>query len=333
MHTPDGSPCGLLNHLAAACSIVIEAPDVAETRRHVTEFLAANGMLPASPSLSMPAPPLHLPVMLDGMVIGSVRSAGAPKLVTARRLSKTKDGPIPATLEVALIPFTDGGAYPGLYLFASPARFVRPVRQLSSASLVEGKLELIGSLEQAYMEIRCPDGGEGGSKGFSPSHEEIGPTSFLSAVASLTPWSDFNQSPRNMYQCQMAKQTMGTPLHSFIYRSDTKLYRIHTPQRPVARTQGYERFQVDQYPLGTNAVVAVLAHTGYDMEDAMIINKASLDRGFKHGTLIKTETVDLAKGGKGLKVRALAIAPSLTLTWSPAQIWPWNAAECTRGRG
>ena len=33
----------------------------------------------------------------------------------------------------------------------------------------------------------------------------------LSVVASLTPYSDYNQSPRNMYQCQMGKQTMGTP--------------------------------------------------------------------------------------------------------------------------
>ena len=33
----------------------------------------------------------------------------------------------------------------------------------------------------------------------------------LSIAASLTPFSDYNQSPRNMYQCQMAKQTMGTP--------------------------------------------------------------------------------------------------------------------------
>ena len=34
----------------------------------------------------------------------------------------------------------------------------------------------------------------------------------LSVVASLTPYSDYNQSPRNMYQCQMGKQTMGTPV-------------------------------------------------------------------------------------------------------------------------
>ena len=43
------------------------------------------------------------------------------------------------------------------------------------------------------------------------SHRELGCNAMLSVVASLTPYSDFNQSPRNMYQCQMGKQTMGTP--------------------------------------------------------------------------------------------------------------------------
>jgi DNA-directed RNA polymerase I subunit RPA2 len=273
VHTPDGSPCGLLNHLAAVCSVIVDAPDALETRKCLSVLLAANGMLPASPSLATPPPPLYLPVLLDGTVIGSVRATGAHTLVTVLRLCKVHtDSEVPPSLEVALIPFTDGGPYPGLYLFSSAARFARPVRQLGSALLMDGEVELIGSLEQAYLGIRCPDGGDGGSRGFSPSHEEMGPTSFLSAVASLTPWSDFNQSPRNMYQCQMAKQTMGTPLDSYIYRSDTKLYRIHTPQKPVARTQGYNNFQVDQYPLGTNAIVAVLAHTGYGGSVILIRN-------------------------------------------------------------
>lgn len=58
----------------------------------------------------------------------------------------------------------------------------------------------------------------------------------LSVVASLTPYSDYNQSPRNMYQCQMGKQTMGTPAIALTHRTDTKLYRILTPQTPIART-------------------------------------------------------------------------------------------------
>ena len=51
------------------------------------------------------------------------------------------------------------------------------------------------------MEIKCPGGSE--SAGPKPTHEEINATAFLSVVASLTPWSDHNQSPRNMYQCQV----------------------------------------------------------------------------------------------------------------------------------
>jgi DNA-directed RNA polymerase I subunit RPA2 len=52
---------------------------------------------------------------------------------------------------------------------------------------------------------------------------------------------------------------------------------------------------MDEFPAGTNAVVAVLAYTGYDMEDACILNKSAVDRGFAHGRLIKTEMIDLRK--------------------------------------
>lgn len=54
------------------------------------------------------------------------------------------------------------------------------------------------------MEIRCPDGKDGGRQNaFPATHEEIHPTGMLSVVANLTPWSEHNQSPRNMYQCQV----------------------------------------------------------------------------------------------------------------------------------
>jgi RNA polymerase Rpb2, domain 6 len=58
---------------------------------------------------------------------------------------------------------------------------------------------------------RCPDGGDGGTPGLAFTHEELDASAMLSAIASFTPYSDYNQSPRNMYQCQMGKQTMGTP--------------------------------------------------------------------------------------------------------------------------
>lgn len=145
------------------------------------------------------------------------------------------------------------------------------------------------------MEIRCPDGGDGGrNNGFPATHEEIHPTGMLSVVANLTPYSDHNQSPRNMYQCQMAKQTMGFSLQALQFCADQKLYHLQTPQAPIVRTSTYKKYSIDEYPTGTNAIVAVLAYTGYDMEDAMILNKSSVDRGMCHGQIYQTETIDLS---------------------------------------
>lgn len=63
---------------------------------------------------------------------------------------------------------------------------------------------------------------------------------------------------------------MGFPLHSFQERSDNKLYRLQTPQSPLVRPVMYDHYNMDNYPIGTNAVVAVISYTGYDMEDAMV---------------------------------------------------------------
>ncbi|KAI6658654.1 DNA-directed RNA polymerase I subunit RPA2 [Oopsacas minuta] len=115
----------------------------------------------------------------------------------------------------------------------------------------------------------------------------------LSVLATFTPFSDHNQSPRNMYQCQMSKQTMGTPCHAFDTCSDNRIYRIFSPQSPVIRPSSYFQHSMDDYAQGLNSVVAVISYTGYDMEDAMIINKCSIERGFGHGCVYKNYKIDL----------------------------------------
>lgn len=53
-------------------------------------------------------------------------------------------------LEVAHIPYERGGPYPGIYMYSQPARMIRPVLQMES-----GARELIGTLEQIDLNIRC----------------------------------------------------------------------------------------------------------------------------------------------------------------------------------
>lgn len=123
---------------------------------------------------------------------------------------------------------------------------------------------MIGPMEQPFMDIACLD--EDIREGIT-THQELDPTNMLSLISSLTPFSDYNQSPRNMYQCQMGKQTMGTPCHSYPYRTDNKLYRLQNPQSPIVQTARHGKYKMDEYPNGANAVVAVISYTGFDMED------------------------------------------------------------------
>ncbi|KAI3509523.1 hypothetical protein L1887_24873 [Cichorium endivia] len=55
-------------------------------------------------------------------------------------------------------------------------------------------------------------------------------------------------------------------------RADQKLYHLQTPQAPIVCIATYENYRIDDSPLGTNAIVAVLAYSRYDMEDAMVIS-------------------------------------------------------------
>ncbi|RKP09581.1 hypothetical protein THASP1DRAFT_34361 [Thamnocephalis sphaerospora] len=279
VHTPDGTPCGLLNHLSHSCKVLTYFARV----DHLPRLLASLGV-----SLNVVNPEAgDLSVQLDGRLIGWCSPKLAERVARELRHWKvTGQHDVPLDLEIGYVPPSNRGQYPGLYLFASPARMMRPVRYLAA-----DRKDMVGSFEQVYMEIACMDD-EVDPK--TSTHQEYTPTNILSVVANLTPFSDFNQSPRNMYQCQMGKQTMGTPAQAIAKRTDNKLYRLQTGQTPIVRPKLHDSYGIDGFPNGMNAVVAVISYTGYDMEDAMILNKSGHERGFGYGTVYKSEVVDLA---------------------------------------
>ena len=187
VHTPDGSPCGLLNHLSHLCTIVTSSLDSS----HIPSLLSAYGMTQVFAS-NIDGRRMVV-VQLDGRVIGWASPAKSKFLANLLRRLKTEgDQKVPLDMEVGYVPVTKGGQYPGLYLFTGRSRMMRPVVYLEN-----GKTDHLGTFEQVYMDVACiPLEIE---KGVS-THVELDPTSMLSVIANLTPFSDFNQSPRNMYQ-------------------------------------------------------------------------------------------------------------------------------------
>ena len=128
----------------------------------------------------------NLCVQLDGCVIGWASPKACQQIATTLRVWKTEGtNEVPLDLEIGFVPVSKGGQYPGLYLFSSKARMMRPVKYVAN-----GRDDSVGSFEQVYMDIACsPEEIEDGVS----TYVEHAPTNFLSILANLTPFSDFNQ--------------------------------------------------------------------------------------------------------------------------------------------
>ena len=187
VHTPDGAPCGLLNHFTHTCRLITRTLDASTIPALLTEL----GMVsPISPAIDGRK---DVVVQLDGCILGYASPRLAQQMATALRVWKSEEAfGVPHDLEVGFVPTSKGGQFPGLYLFSGRSRMMRSVRLLQN-----GQDDSIGSFEQVYLNIACqPDEIETNHT----THVEYSPSSFLSLIASMTPFSDFNQSPRNIYR-------------------------------------------------------------------------------------------------------------------------------------
>jgi DNA-directed RNA polymerase subunit B len=101
----------------------------------------------------------------------------------------------------------------------------------------------------------------------------------------------------------MAKQALGVYSTNFIYRVDSRSHVLHYPQIPIVKTKPMEILGYNQRPSGQNCVVAVISFEGYNMEDALIFNKASIERGLGRSTFYRIYEAESRQYLGGLKDR------------------------------
>ena len=120
------------------------------------------------------------------------------------------------------------------------------------------------------------------------SHVEIDPQLILGVCASLVPYPEHNSTPRVTGGTAMVKQSLGLPSSNYRLRPDTRLHMLHYPQQSVVETRAMRATNFSSRPGGQNYVVAVLSYHGYNMQDAVIMNRASVERALGRSTFVRT---------------------------------------------
>jgi len=120
------------------------------------------------------------------------------------------------------------------------------------------------------------------------THVEIDPQLILGVCASLVPYPEHNSTPRVTGGTAMVKQSLGLSSANYRLRPDTRAHIMHYPQRSIVGTRAMQSTNFDQRPGGQNLVVAIVSHHGYNMQDAVIMNKASVERGMGRSAFMRT---------------------------------------------
>ena len=136
------------------------------------------------------------------------------------------------------------------------------------------------------------------------THVEITPAAILGIAASVIPYPEYNQSPRNSYEAAMAKQALGIPVYNFRQLMYPRMHLLHYPQKPLVKTRVYDLAGLGERPAGQNFVVALITGGGYNIQDAIVINKASIERGLARSTFFRTYEAEERKypGGQEDKI-------------------------------
>ncbi|MCS4538098.1 MAG: DNA-directed RNA polymerase subunit B [Thaumarchaeota archaeon] len=285
--TPEGSNCGLVKNIALSALISVSS-SASEVVERLTE-LGVKTTKEADPTTKADGSR----VFVDGRFIGYVLDA--ERLVGQFRAMR-RQGTVHPHVSISYVAPKNENAAGRIYVDVAPGRVLRPLLIVDDGELLlteetlnrveKGELSWNDLIQMGAMELvdaseeeNCYVAIDQKSLTKGRTHMEVFPSAIFGVTASMIPYPEHNQSPRNTYESAMAKQSLGFPAPTYGYNTLVRQHLLVYPQPQLVRTKSTPLLNLDVRPTGQNCIVAVLSYEGYNIEDAIIMNKAAVDRG------------------------------------------------------
>ncbi|MFH8080429.1 MAG: DNA-directed RNA polymerase subunit A' [Candidatus Aenigmatarchaeota archaeon] len=227
-------------------------------------------------------------VFLDGKYVGKVKDA--KKFVEMLR-EKRRKGLLSNQLNVSYLDHFDI-----VMISTEPGRARRPLIVVEKGkpklteehikALEAGKIKWSDLIKQGVIEYLDATEEENALVALTPkdltpkhTHLELDPTIIFGIATSLVPFAEFNRGDRVNFGGKMIGQSIGIYASNYPLRVDTKSNIMIYPQVPLVKTHMNEIINDKEHPGGCNVTIAVMSFLGYNMEDAIVLNKSSIERG------------------------------------------------------
>ena len=275
IETPEGTEIGLRKNLALMSKVATRV-DLDEER--FMKYLEKSGLDKELVT--------GLEIFFNGNYIGNVEDGKAfAELIKEKR----RKGELPVELSIH-----EKLGLQSISISTEPGRVLRPliiidggISRLKDEHLIhleQGDLKWVDLIRMGIIEYLDASEEESALVAINNqeitiehTHVEIDSVAFLGAVTSLVPYGNHDQSSRLNRGSKTQKQALGLYAANYLCRLDTDVSILQYPQKPLVRSFVYDT--LNTYPAGQNLTVAIMTYEGYNMEDALVLNKGSLDRG------------------------------------------------------
>ena len=284
VETPEGTSCGLVKNLAMMAHVRIGTYSgaIKEQLNRITE-IELIPLLKVSDSVRARG----VPIIVNGNLYMYTRNDtdGHKLLKHLRDLRRQSLIPFDASLS-----FVDGA----IAIDSDPGCLLRPLLIASKVPMLRYLISTAPSYEHLWEhlisngaieyidkqeEIDLRVGLSVNDMNADYTHYELHASLINGLCASLIPFPDHNQAPRNCYQSAMGKQAVGIYALNYHRRMDAISHVLCSPQKPLVTTRMDEILHTSEAPTGINAIVVIMCYTGFNQEDSLIVNQQALDRG------------------------------------------------------
>lgn len=236
-------------------------------------------------------------VYIDGRLIGF---HGSGEKLVKDLIGIRRQGKISSHINIAFHEDTNE-----VYINTDSGRIQRPLLVVDNGRLKmtpehlnevkEGKLKWSDLIEKGFVDYLDAEEEENALIALNEeeitkqhTHMEIDPIGIFSVITSMIPYMEHNMAGKALHGAKMFKQALGVGGINYNLRYDTESYLLYYPQKALVKTKTIDILDLDKRPDVQNFVVAIMPYYGFNVLDAVGINKGAIERGLGRAAYFRT---------------------------------------------